>query len=75
VILAFMAGAAALLGAAIAWFVACAGGSHRDHMSGPSMTWDGAVRARYDDSLTLVELVLPLRGAWRKLRHAYGGHT
>jgi hypothetical protein len=39
VILAFMAGAAALLGAAIAWFTACAGGSHRDHQSGPSMTW------------------------------------
>ena len=30
VILAFMAGAAALLGAAVAWFAACAGGSHRD---------------------------------------------
>jgi hypothetical protein len=30
VILAFMTGAAALLGAAIAWFAACAGGQHRD---------------------------------------------
>jgi hypothetical protein len=39
VILAFMAGAAALLGAAIAWFAACAGGRHRDDGSAPSMTW------------------------------------
>jgi hypothetical protein len=39
VILAFMAGAAALLGAAIAWFAACAGGRHRDGTSAPSMTW------------------------------------
>jgi hypothetical protein len=39
VILAFMAGAAALLGAAIAWFAACAGGSHRDGALAPSMTW------------------------------------
>lgn len=40
VILAFMAGAAALLGAAIAWFAACAGGRHRDDgTSAPSMTW------------------------------------
>ena len=30
VILAFMAGAAALLGAAVAWFAAGAGGAHRD---------------------------------------------
>jgi hypothetical protein len=30
VILAFMAGAAALLGAAVAWFAACAGGRDRD---------------------------------------------
>jgi len=30
VILAFMAGAAALVGAAVAWFAACAGGEHRD---------------------------------------------
>jgi hypothetical protein len=40
VILAFMAGAAALLGAAIAWFAACAGGNHRDGASAFSMTWD-----------------------------------
>ena len=39
VILAFMAGAAALLGAAVAWFAACAGGRHRDGRSVPSMLW------------------------------------
>ncbi|MCC6888811.1 MAG: hypothetical protein IT536_09775 [Hyphomicrobiales bacterium] len=39
VILAFMAGAAALLGAAVAWFAACAGGRHRDGGAAPSMTW------------------------------------
>lgn len=40
VILAFMAGAAALLGAAVAWFAACAGGQHRDgRTAAPSMTW------------------------------------
>ena len=39
VILAFMAGAAALVGAAVAWFAACAGGQHRDRKSPPSMTW------------------------------------
>ncbi len=39
VILAFMAGAAALLGAAVAWFAACAGGQHRDGASPFSMTW------------------------------------
>jgi hypothetical protein len=39
VILAFMAGAAALLGAAVAWFAACAGGRHRDRSSAPSMMW------------------------------------
>jgi hypothetical protein len=38
VILAFMAGVAALLGAAVAWFAACAGGNHRDGAV-PSMTW------------------------------------
>jgi hypothetical protein len=38
VILAFMAGAAALLGAAVAWFAACAGGRHRDGTV-PSMAW------------------------------------
>jgi hypothetical protein len=30
VVLAFMAGAAAMIGAAVAWFAACAGGRHRD---------------------------------------------
>jgi hypothetical protein len=39
VLLAFMAGAAALLGAAAAWFAACAGGRHRDGTA-PSMLWD-----------------------------------
>ena len=40
VILAFMAGAAALLGAAVAWFAACAGGRHRDdRTTAPSMIW------------------------------------
>jgi hypothetical protein len=38
VILAFMAGAAALLGAAVAWFACCAGGRHRDGTA-PSMSW------------------------------------
>ena len=37
VILAFMAGAAALLGAAVAWFAACAGANHRDQQF--SMNW------------------------------------
>jgi hypothetical protein len=39
VILAFMAGAAALAGAAVAWFAACAGGQHRDGGAAPSMAW------------------------------------
>jgi len=39
VILAFMTGAAALLGAAIAWFAACAGGTDRDGVTAPSMMW------------------------------------
>lgn len=39
VILAFMAGAAALLGAAVAWLASCAGGRHRDAGVAPSMTW------------------------------------
>lgn len=39
VILAFMTGAAALLGAAVAWFAAGAGGRHRDGRSPPSMVW------------------------------------
>jgi hypothetical protein len=33
VLLAFMAGASALLGAAVAWFAACAGGRHRDGLN------------------------------------------
>lgn len=40
VVLAFMAGAAALLGAAVAWFAANAGGQHRDGGAAPSMAWD-----------------------------------
>jgi hypothetical protein len=39
VILAFMTGAAALLGAAVAWFAAGAGGRERDGGSASSMTW------------------------------------
>jgi hypothetical protein len=39
VILAFMAGAAALLGAAAAWFAAGVGGRHRDEASCPPMMW------------------------------------
>ena len=39
VMLAFMAGAAALLGAAAAWFAACFGGRHRDAGVAPSMAW------------------------------------
>jgi hypothetical protein len=42
VILAFMAGAAALLGVAVAWFSACAGGRHRDNDTAPTMTWGWA---------------------------------
>ena len=38
VILAFMAGAAALLGAAAAWFAAGVGGQHRDN-NAPSVRW------------------------------------
>jgi len=37
VILAFMAGAAAMVGAAVAWFAACAGGRHRDGEGGSSV--------------------------------------
>jgi hypothetical protein len=40
VILAFMTGAAALLGAAAAWFAACAGGRHRDGHVAPHVLWD-----------------------------------
>jgi hypothetical protein len=39
VILAFMAGAAALLGAAAAWFAAIVGGRHRDSERAPTMLW------------------------------------
>jgi hypothetical protein len=39
VILAFMAGTAALLGAAAAWFAACVGGRHRDNQAAPSLMW------------------------------------
>ena len=39
VILAFMAGSAALVGAAVAWFAACAGGGNRDGRYRHSMTW------------------------------------
>jgi len=39
IILAFMAGAAALLGAAVAWFASCEGGKHRDGRSPPSLVW------------------------------------
>jgi hypothetical protein len=39
VILAFMAGASALAGAAIAWFAAGLGGRHRDSPNMPSMQW------------------------------------
>jgi hypothetical protein len=39
VILAFMVGAAALLGAAVAWFAAIAGGDHRDGRSMPPAYW------------------------------------
>jgi hypothetical protein len=46
VILSFMAGAAALVGAAVAWFAACAGGQHRDGKSTPSMTWPVRGRPR-----------------------------
>ena len=39
VILAFMAGAAALVGAVVAWFAAVAGGEHRDGRSAPTGIW------------------------------------
>lgn len=39
VILAFMAGAASLVGAAVGWFAACAGGRHRDTKFAVPMTW------------------------------------
>jgi hypothetical protein len=40
VLIAFAAGAAALLGAAVAWFAACAGGSVRDGLVTPQGWWD-----------------------------------
>jgi len=40
-LLAFFAGAAALLGAAATWFAACAGGRHRDEARIPSLRWGG----------------------------------
>jgi hypothetical protein len=46
VILAFMAGAAALLGAAAAWFAACAGGQHRDGRVAPHVLWDWGRQVR-----------------------------
>jgi len=39
VVLAFMTGAAALVGAAVSWYAACAGGEHRDRRSAPSQFW------------------------------------
>jgi hypothetical protein len=46
VILAFMTGAAALIGAAAAWFAACAGGRHRDGRDAPHFLWDWGSTAR-----------------------------
>jgi hypothetical protein len=45
VIVTFMAGAAALLGAAAAWFAACAGGKHRDGTA-PAFMWASSGPAR-----------------------------
>jgi hypothetical protein len=39
VMIAFLAGAAALLGAAAAWFAACLGGRHRDAAVAPPLAW------------------------------------
>jgi hypothetical protein len=39
IIIAFMAGAAALLGAAMAWYAASTGGEHRDGRSAPPAYW------------------------------------
>ncbi len=44
VILAFMAGAAALVGVAVSWYAACAGGEHRDRRSTPSQFWSFSSR-------------------------------
>jgi hypothetical protein len=46
VVLAFMTGAAALLGAAVAWFAACAGGEHRDGRTAPHYLLDWRTVAR-----------------------------
>ncbi len=48
VILAFMGGAAVLLGAAVAWFAACAGGRDRDDSvrSNPHGWWHTSVVIR-----------------------------
>jgi hypothetical protein len=48
IILAFMAGAASLVGAAIAWFAACAGGEHRDGRSAPAKVWGLSARRTAD---------------------------
>ena len=45
VILAFMAGAAALLGAAVSWYAACAGGEHRDGRTVPPVYLRSRARA------------------------------
>ena len=46
VILAFMAGAAALVGAVTAWFAGWAGGEQRDGRVAPHMLWDWGRRVR-----------------------------
>jgi hypothetical protein len=46
VVLAFMAGASALLGAVAAWFAAGVGGQHRDGRIAPHMLWDWSSPAR-----------------------------
>jgi hypothetical protein len=46
VILAFMAGASALLGAVAAWFAATTGGEHRDGRIAPHMLWNWSSPAR-----------------------------
>jgi hypothetical protein len=51
VILAFMAGAAALLGAVAAWFAACAGGKHRDE-GAPSVRWSILGPRRHHSPIT-----------------------
>jgi hypothetical protein len=46
VILAFMAGASALLGAVAAWFAATTGGEHRDGRTAPHLLWNWSSPAR-----------------------------